>query len=202
MSLKLTLSNQILITLSVILGSIALILACAGIGTPRWQITSVNTSSGFMYVTNTANFFYACRLNLAGEVLSCGERSSNQSISQYYALTIKGNQSELNLHLNTAAGFSILGILFIFLGTIATLAMFFGDKAEWIFLIAPTFLFVACLFMVAGIAEGSRVLLYNGYSANLYEAAQSLAICSFLISAIIGGRLFNPPLRTEYSTKK
>jgi hypothetical protein len=195
------LSTQVLILIAVIFGATALALSCIGIGTPNWQTTSINTTIGEMRITNTANFFYACRLNLIGEVLSCGDRSTNSNIALYYKITTTGNETDWNLHLNTAAGFSIMGIIFIFLGTIATLSMFYADRGEWILLVAPTFLFVACLFMLTGLAEGSRVLQYNGYSANLYETAHLLTIFSFLVSAIIAGRLFRPPLQSQPSRK-
>ena len=190
------LSNQILITISVISGAIALTLACVGVGTANWQTTSINTTNGEMRIVNTANFFYACRLNLAGEVLGCGDRSSNSNIISYYEIKATGNQSDWNLHLNTAAGFSIIGIIFIFIGTLASIAMFFADRIEWIIPVTPSFLFLACLFMLVALAEGSRVLIYNGYSANLYETAHLLTIFSFLVNAIVAGRMFNAPFQS------
>jgi hypothetical protein len=197
MTLELRRVNQVLITISVIFGSIALTLASVGIGSPNWQNTYANTTSGDVYIIRTANFFYACRLNSLGIVLRCGERSTNSSILQYYSIVASGNESELNFHLNTASGFTIIGIIFIFFGIIITLSMFCGDRAEWIYPVAPTFLFVACLFMLAGLAEGSRVLLYNGYAAYLYESAHVLTMFSFLISSIVGGLLFKPPSKLQ-----
>jgi hypothetical protein len=201
MVLKLNTSNLVLVSMSVIFGAIALALACIGIGTPNWQITSANMTNGEMYTISTANFFYACRLNSDGEVLSCGQRSTNRNILQYYIINARGNESELNLHLNTAAGLSIIGIIFIFFGTITTLLMFCGDRAAWIFLIAPSYFFLACLFMLAGLAEGARVLEYNGYAANLYETAYLLTIFSFLINTIVAGRLFDPHFKPQQHKK-
>ncbi len=198
---KLFCTNQILITISVVFGSIALTFSCIGTATSNWQTVSKNTTSGQLYISHTANFFYACHLNSVQQVLSCGERSTNISILQYYRFYIKANQSVLNFHLNTAAGFSIIGIIFIFLEIITTLLMSFGKQGERIYLIVPIFLFIACLFMLPGLAEGSRVLYYNGYSANLYETAHVLAIFSFLISTIVAGQLFQAPLRSVQSRK-
>ena len=90
-------SDLVLISITVIFGAIALILACTGVSTSNWQVTLANTSSGQMYIANTANFFYACRLNSVGEVLSCEQRSKNSNILSYYIITTKGNQTELNL---------------------------------------------------------------------------------------------------------
>jgi len=195
------LSNEVLITVSVFFGAIALTLACIGIGTPYWQTISLTLASGETFIASSANFFYACRYDLAGDVISCVDRSSNSSIGQYYGIIATGNESEWNFHLNTAAGFSIIGIIFIFFGTTATSFMFFGNRGEWIYFVAPSFLFVACLFMLAGLAEGARILLYNGYSVNLYETAHVITIFSFLISALVGGRLFDPPRKPQRSTK-
>lgn len=71
--------------------------------------------------------------------------------------------------------------------------MLVGQSLPWIPLVAPSIVFVACLFMLAGLAEGARVLLYNGYAAHLYETAHLLTIFSFLISAFVGGFLFDSP---------
>ena len=53
-------------------------------------------------------------------------------------------------------------------------------------------LFVTCLFMLAGLAEGTRVLLYNGYAASVYQRAHLLTTFSLLISALVGGLPFDP----------
>jgi hypothetical protein len=202
MASELTVRNQVLISISVIFGAIALALACIGIGTANWQTTQGNTTSGQSYISSTANFFYACNYTTTGDVVNCASRTINSDIQQYY-LNISnktGSQAAWSTHLNTAAGFYIIVIIFILIVTITTLFMFIGDRAEWIFLVAPSYLFLACLFMLAGLAEGSRILLYNGYSANLYETAHLLTIFSFLISSIVAGRLFrNPPVNMKPS---
>jgi hypothetical protein len=197
------LSNQILVILSVIFGAIALTLASIGIGTSNWQVTTLTKTTGETIAVSAANFFYACRYDIAGEIINCADRdnNNNDNIAGYFAIIGIGNQSNYNFHLNIAAGFSILGIVFIFFGTIATIFMFIGDRAEWIFPVAPSLFFVACLAMLTGLAEGSRVLLYNGYSANLYETAHVLTIFSFLISSLVGGRLFDHPHKPKTSKR-
>jgi hypothetical protein len=188
--------NLVLISISVISGAIALTLACVGIGSSDWQTTSANSTNGQMYTDSTANFFYACLIDMDGDT-QCGQRSSDNTNIQYYMINATGDESDWNLHLNFAAGLSIIGIIFIFIGSLTTLLMFFGEKAAWVYLIAPTFLFVACLFMLAGLAEGARVLQYNGYAAHLYETAHVLTIFSFLISALLAGRLYDLPLKPQ-----
>lgn len=172
---------------SVIFGVIALILACVGIGTPSWQSAKV-TLNGQTNVISTANFFYACSLYSNGTLQSCNYRSANRNINQYYPIDARGNQTEWNQHLDNAAALSIVGIAFIFFGTLTTFLMIFAGWAGWIYLIGPICLFLATLFMLAGMAEGAYVLYYNDYSANLYQTAHLLTIFSFLISSIAGGR--------------
>jgi hypothetical protein len=181
-----------LISISVIFGGIALVLACVGIGTPNWQSAQV-IIDGQTYTISTANFFYACRSYANGTFASCGYRSTDRDIDQYYPIDARWNQTEWNQHLDNAAGLCIVGIVFIFLGTIATLLMIAGDWVTWIYLIGPICLFLACLFMLAGMAEGAYVLYYNDYSANLYQTAHLLTIFSFLISSITAGRLYTIP---------
>jgi len=180
------------ITISVIFGGIALLFACVGIGTPNWQSAQL-TIDGQTYTISTANFFYACRFYSNGSLISCEHRSSNRNINQYYPIDAPGNQTQWNQYLDAAAGLSIVGIIFIFIGTLTTLIMIVADWVGWIYLIGPICLFLACLFMLAGMAEGSYVLYYNDYSANLYETAHLLTIFSFLMSCIVAGRLHSIP---------
>lgn len=194
---KTELINQLLIIAAVLIGAVALILACVGIGTPNWQVDYKNTTSGELHIVRTANFFYACRLNLAGEIVACGERSSNSNIALYYSINATGNETVWNWHLNTAAGLSIIGIIQTFFAIIATMFMLFGDRAEWIYIVAPCFHFLACLFLLGGIAEGSRVLLSNGLSAHLFESAHGLTMFCFLICCIAAGRLFHIPSQSS-----
>ena len=42
--------------------------------------------------------------------------------------------------------------------------------------------------MLAALAEGSRTILYNGYSAKLYQAAHVISIFSLLSSAYASGK--------------
>ncbi len=78
------------------------------------------------------------------------------------------------------------------------LPMINGDWVVWIYLIGPICLFIACLFMLAGMAEGAYVLYYNDYSANLYPTAHLLTIFSFLMSCIASGRLHTIPDFREF----
>lgn len=185
------------IALSVIFGGIALVLACVGIGTPNWQSTKV-TIDGQTQTISTANFFYACRSYSNGTLISCDHRSSNRDINQYYPINAVGNQTEWNRHLDAAAGLCIVGIIFIFFGTLTALLMLLTEWVGWIYIIGPTCLFLASLFMLAGMSEGAYVLYYNDYAANLYQTAHLLTIFSFLMSCIASGRLYSIPDATEF----
>jgi hypothetical protein len=180
------------IAIAVIFGGIGLLLACVGIGTPNWQSTQV-TINGQTNTISTANFFYACRYYANGSSISCGYRSTNREINQYYPIDAPGNETQWNQYLDSAAGLCIVGIIFIFFGTLTTLLMICANWAGWIYLIGPICLFLATLFMLAGMAQGAYVLYYNDYSANLYQTAHLLTIFSFLISCIAGGRLSSAP---------
>ena len=186
-----------IIAISVVFGGIALLLACVGIGTPNWQSARV-TIDGQTNVISTANFFYACRYYSNGSLISCGYRSTNRGINQYYPIDAPGNETQWNQYLDSAAGLSIVGIIFIFFGTLTTLLMVCANWAGWIYLIGPVCLFLATLFMLAGMAQGAYVLYFNDYSANLYQTAHLLTIFSFLISCIAGGRLYAVPFNTEF----
>jgi hypothetical protein len=185
------------ISISIIFGGIALLLACVGIGTPNWQSAQV-TINGQTYTISTANFFYACHSYSNGTFIGCNYRSSNRDINEYYPIDAVGNETQWNQHLDNAAGLCIVGIIFIFFGTLTTLIMIFANCVGWFYLIGPTCLFLACLFMLAGMAEGAYVLYYNDYSANLYQTAHLLTIFSFLISCIAAGRIYSIPDAREF----
>ncbi|CAF0833095.1 unnamed protein product [Rotaria sordida] len=178
-------------------GGIALLLACVGIGTPNWQSNQV-IIDGQRHTISTANFFYACNSYSNGTLISCKHRSSDRNINQYYPIDARWNETEWNQHLDSAAGLCIVGIIFISIGIIATLLMTVEGLPAWFYLFGPIGLFLACLFMLAGMAEGAYVLYYNDYAANLYQTAHLLTIFSFLISSIAAGRCYSFPNIGEF----
>lgn len=190
----------ILLSLSVISAGIAVALASVGVGSANWQTTMTTDVNGRIYTSNIANFFYACRLNQAGNT-QCGQRSSDDNNIQYYTINATGNTDTWNFHLDFASALTIIGIVFIFIGGVASLLMILGDRIPWMYFVAPVFLFLACLFMLAGLAEGSRVLKFNDYAAYLYETGHVITIFSCMTSALLGGRLFDPPVESQSSKK-
>ncbi|CAF5134600.1 unnamed protein product [Rotaria sp. Silwood1] len=105
------------------------------------------------------------------------------------------------LRIQNAAGLCIVGILFLVFGTMTTLVLAFIPLSTWINIIPSILLFFACLFMLAGMAEGSRYLLYNGYSANLYQAGHLFTILTLSLSAFTIGRIhFSRMIEKEVQT--
>ena len=181
--------SRILAFVSVGLGALALLLACIGIGTPNWQTTYTYPTSGGAQISTTNNFFYTCVFSTSGNV-TCYNR--NTSLVGYVNSPLAGvytSTNDTNARLQNAAGLSVVGILFIALGTVATLIMVILPLYVWFNLIPPLLLFLACLFTMAGLAEGARVLLYNDYASALYETAHLFTILSFGLSSLAAGRI-------------
>ncbi|CAF1318400.1 unnamed protein product, partial [Rotaria sp. Silwood1] len=165
--------------IAVTICGIALILACIGIGTPRWQVTYTDAPNNTV-VSTTTNFYYYC----AATSTSC--TNSKYSTDSY-------------IHLRQASGLGIVGILFVFFGTIGTYMVAIAtvddslkikDRYYWdIHLtVGPFFLFVGTITMLAALAEGSKTIYYNGYSANLYQTAHILVMFALLLSAYASGK--------------
>jgi hypothetical protein len=179
----------VFICISTLFSVIAIALACVGIATPNWQVDRVLVDRE-THIISTANFFYACHFAINDSLIQCGYRSTDRNIQQYYPIDARWNQTEWNRHLDGAAGLCIVGIIFIGLGAVGTVLMFLGARFALICLIGPILLFLACLFMLVGMADGAYVLYYNDYSANLYQTAHLLTIFSLFISCIAAGRIF------------
>ena len=169
--------------LAAVSGAVALVLACVGVGSPNWEIFYTPSASGPSgNQTGTANFFYACTNNWDGSEQNCTARTTSLTS---YGSTLAYNMYD---HLDNAAALSIIGIIFIFFGIVGAVIMSLRPVPAWLNLLAPGFLFVACLFMLAALAEGSRILFYNGYAANLYEAGHLCAMFSLFLCSIAAGR--------------
>ncbi|UJR34778.1 hypothetical protein I4U23_027557 [Adineta vaga] len=92
--------------------------------------------------------------------------------------------------MRNASGLGIAGIILLAFGIAATLIMALGFLSVWFLNFIPgALLFLACLFMLAAMAEGSRYLVFRGYSANLYQAGHLLTILSLFLSSLAGGRI-------------
>lgn len=179
--------SQKIAYVAVFFGISALVLACVGIATPKWY-TSYTSFPNLTYTeAGHANFFYACGSS-SGQVINCVNR--NGSLTNYpgysSSYTWMGDYFQ---RMQNAGALCIVGIIFLFFGTLATLIMALIYFQTWVNLLPPVLLFLACLFMLAGMAEGSRYFLYNDYSSQLYQTAHLLTMFAMLLSALAAGRI-------------
>jgi hypothetical protein len=72
----------------------------------------------------------------------------------------------------------------------------------WTNFLPPSVFFLACLFMLAGMAEGSHYLLFNDYSTNLYQAGSLFTTLALLLSAFVSGRIHFFRMREEEEEKQ
>jgi hypothetical protein len=179
--------SQIIASIAVGFGAIALLLVCVGIGTPKWDPSYTSTGNGSYALSSTANFFYTCSFT-NGSYNYCTTRTDNLTNYPGYSPTYPW-MTDYNLRMQNAAALSIVGIIFLAFGLIGTLILALFRLEVWINLLPPTLLFLACLFMLAGMAEGSRYLLYNDYSANLYQTGHLLTMLTLFLSAFAAGRI-------------
>ncbi|CAF0909084.1 unnamed protein product [Rotaria sordida] len=155
----------------------------------------------------TATFFSIAALTLL--IVGIATRSwyynkdSNGNIEYYNLFTqCKGNennrtsicidmqrQTDLGLGTQHAAALLVVAICLLGCGTLVILAMNFVQLTGILVLIAPILLFLATLFMVAALAEGSKVSIFNSYSVNLVQTGHVLTIFSMGIIAFASGRL-------------
>lgn len=172
---------------AVVIGLIALILVCVGVGTPKWETSYTITGNGTYAVSSTANFFFTCDYS-NGTLNNCTTRSTNLTEYPRYLSTYPW-MVDYNSRIQNAAGLCIVAIVFLAGGIVMTIIMAFVSLSLWINVLSPALFFLACLFMLSGMAEGSRYLLYNDYSANLYQAGHLFTMLALFISALAAGRI-------------
>jgi hypothetical protein len=178
-------------------GIAALVLTCVGLGTPRWYsayvaIVDQNSIKTGQYIkTDSANFFYTCEIYANGRLNNCTNRGSSlYNYPGYNASDPNPWMTDYYQRMQNAGALCIVGIIFLFFGTLTTFIMaMIHFRIALINLIPPVLLFLACLFMLAGMAEGSRYLLYNDYSANLYQTGHLLTMFTLFLSAFAAGRI-------------
>ncbi|CAF1248840.1 unnamed protein product [Adineta steineri] len=182
-------TSKILAFIAVAFGFVALILCCVGVGTMNWY-----NDGNANYITTRLNFFTYCTYDgTTGNQIGCVSRTSNDHgacDARYTTTDVVNSYSDCNNRMRNAAALTIVGIIFLAFGIVLTLVMAFGILSEWFLNFIPgALLFLASLFMLAGLAEGARYITYNGYSASLYETGHLLTILSLFLSAVAGGRI-------------
>jgi hypothetical protein len=176
--------------IAVFFGIAALVLTCVGVGTPAWYAGYISTGGGNYTKYDNANFFYTCVYYSNSTLQNCTNRGSSlYGYPGYNPSNPNPWMSDYYQRMQNAGALCIVGIIFLFIGTLTTLIMAIVYFQTWATLIPPVCLFLACHFMLAGMAEGSRYLLFNDYSANLYQTGHLLTMFTLFLSSFAAGRI-------------
>jgi hypothetical protein len=147
----------------------ALTLSIVGTATYSWYYSQDSSGNTISY-----NFFTLCTGNLLNGSSTCSDMQRNTG---------------LGIGTQNAGALLVVALCLLGLAMLITLAMNFIQLTGLLAFIAPILLFLAALFMVAALAQGSRVTTYNSYSANLVETGHLLTIFSMGLIAFASGRL-------------
>jgi len=147
----------------------ALTLSIVGTATYYWYYNQDSTGAALFY-----NFFTLCTGQILNGSSNCFDMPRN---------------TPLGLGTQNAAGLLVVALCLLGLGLLITLGMNCIQLTGILAFIAPIVLFLAALFMVGALAQGSRVTTYNNYSANLVETGHLLTIFSMGLIAFASGRL-------------
>lgn len=161
--------SRILIVFASFFSIAALALSIVGIATPYWYYSLAANGNTFNY-----NLFTQCNSSISSGASVCTDiaRQTSFGVATLYA-----------------AAFLVVAICLLGCAVLVLLLMNCVQITGLLVFIPPILLFVSALFMVATFAEGSRVALYNGYSAILVQTSHVLTIFSMGITALAGGRL-------------
>ncbi|CAF1395268.1 unnamed protein product [Rotaria sp. Silwood1] len=169
---------------------IGLLLLCVGLGTRSWYVEYDTTGLIAQWYTN---FFTTCYA-LNGTCWSNANLLSSVSAYEQPITTSVGLSTDYYLRLRHAAALSILGILFVAFGVIATIILILPNKQFKVLggrlnILAAFLFFVAALFQRAALSEGSRGMNHNGYSADLYQTGHALTMVAIPLCAFVAGRI-------------
>ncbi|CAF3000427.1 unnamed protein product [Rotaria socialis] len=161
--------SRVVVLTAGIFSIIALILSIVGTATISWFYDQDSTGGTLYY-----NFFTQCTGNVLNSTSTCIDMQRN---------------SILGIGTEHAAGLLVVAICLLGMGMIILLSMNCIQLTGVLGFLPATILFLAALFMLAALAEGSRVTTYNSYSANLVETGHLLTIFCMGLAAFAGGRL-------------
>jgi hypothetical protein len=147
----------------------ALTLSIVGTATYFWYYTEDSNGN-----TQSYNLFTICTGNVRNGTSIC---------------TDMPHETALGIGTEHAAALLVVALCLLGCGMIVTLAMNFVQLTGILVFIAPILLFLASLFILAAFAEGSRVTLFNSYSAILVQTGHLLTIFSMGVIAFASGRL-------------
>jgi hypothetical protein len=148
---------------------VALVLSIVGTATYSWYYNQDSFGNTVSY-----NFFTMCQGNLLNSTSTCIDMP---------------RQTTMGISTQNAGALLVFALGLLGLAMLITLAMNFVQLTGILAFIAPIVHFFAALFMLASMAEGSRVLQYNNYSAHLVQTGHILTILSMGLTAFAGARL-------------
>lgn len=168
-SLRIDSFSRILIIIASFFSIAALALAIVGLATNSWYFVQYSNGTTINY-----NLFTYCTNNVNTGLSVCNDISRTNDF---------GTRT---LH---AAAFLVVAICFLGCGMLVILFMNFIKLTGILLFVAPIFLFLATLFMVATFAESSRVTFLNSYSVILVQTSHISTIFALGIIAFASGRL-------------
>ena len=148
---------------------VALTLSIVGTATTSWYYDQDSLGN-----TQSYNLFTYCTGNLLESSSICVDMS---------------RETSLGLGTQNAAGLLVVALCLLGSAMIITLLMNCVLLTGILSFIAPTLLFLASLFILAALAEGSRVTKYNSYSAHLVQTGHLLTILCMGLTGFAAGRL-------------
>jgi len=161
--------SRILIIIASFFSIAALTLSIVGIITHFWYYYQDSNGDTLYY-----NLFTLCTGNVINGSSICIDMPQ---------------ETDLGSGTRYAAALLVVAICLLGCGMLVILFMNFVQLTGILVFVAPIILFLATLFMVAALAEGSRVTIFNSYSANLVQTSHLLTIFSMGIIAFASGRV-------------
>ncbi|CAF1025602.1 unnamed protein product [Didymodactylos carnosus] len=185
---------------SVVCGVISLVFCSVGIALPTWYVARDQNNE----ILSTANYFYTCFIENGTSM--CASYSSYRCVSivndesgpgcenPHYSLIEYGSPvSHVPMgdiqRLRSAAGLSIMGIIFIFFAVLLTLLMSIILIHQLFTFIPPLAFFLAGLSLMAALADGSGALKCSETGFILFVTGILLTWLALLFSAFTAGRL-------------
>lgn len=159
--------SRVLIIIASLFSIAALALSIVGITTNFWYYGQYSNGTTINY-----NLFTYCIANSGVSTCTDIPRGTDFGTCTLYT-----------------AAFLVVAICFLGCGMLVTFFMNFIKLTGILLFVAPILLFLATLFMVAAFAEGSRVTIFNSYSAILVQTSHISTIFAMGIIAFASGRL-------------
>ncbi|CAF1199927.1 unnamed protein product [Rotaria sp. Silwood1] len=196
-----------------IVGFIALILLCVGLGLPSWYVGyNLNTKS----IVATANYFSTCHLSedqastttltcvsfssyLCNEVipigcqnatrLGCINPINSSKLYQYLDAPITYISHEDLARLRASGGIAIVGIIILTISTSLILYLSCGCVSFGLLYVPLMLLFISDVFLVTSLVTGSLVIRYYHVGCGLFVTGTMITFLFTVVGAFAVGRL-------------